>query len=92
VSYTARLCQQRDKQINKYTDAIAEPFLRISPKLNHLLRNKAKQTKAGQWWYKPLIPGLRRQRQVDLCESEASLVYRGSSRTARAIKTKQNKF
>ena len=54
-------------------------------------------TLAGQWWYMPLIPGLRRQRQVDLCESEASLVYRGSSRTARATqgnpvsKTKQNK-
>ena len=46
-----------------------------------------------------LIPALRRQRQVDLCELEASLVYRVSSRTARAIqrnpvlkkKTKQNK-
>ena len=32
----------------------------------------------------PLIPALRRQRQVDLCEFEASLVYRVSSRTARA--------
>ena len=31
-----------------------------------------------------LIPGLWRQRQVDLCEFEASLVYRLSSRTARA--------
>ena len=31
----------------------------------------------------PLIPALRRQRQrqVDLCEFEASLVYRVSSRT-----------
>jgi hypothetical protein len=27
---------------------------------------------------------LRRQRQADLCEFEASLVYRASSRTARA--------
>jgi hypothetical protein len=32
----------------------------------------------------PLISVLRRQRQVDLCEFEASLVYRLSSRTARA--------
>ena len=32
----------------------------------------------------PLIPALGRQRQVDLCESENSLVYRVSSRTARA--------
>ena len=29
----------------------------------------------------PLIPALWRQRQVDLCEFEASLVYRASSRT-----------
>jgi hypothetical protein len=40
---------------------------------------------------------LRRQRQVDVCELEASLVYRINSRTARATqknnnnKTKQNK-
>ena len=33
----------------------------------------------------PLIPALERQKQVDLCESEASMVYRASSRTARAI-------
>jgi hypothetical protein len=32
----------------------------------------------------PLIPTLGRQRQVDLCELEASLVYRVSSRVARA--------
>ena len=37
-----------------------------------------------------LSPGLRRQWQVDLCESEASLVYRASSRTARA--TQRNPF
>jgi hypothetical protein len=47
-----------------------------------------------------LIPALWRQRQADLCEFEASLVYQISSRTARATqrtpvskqnKTKQNK-
>ena len=32
----------------------------------------------------PLIPALRRQRQEDLCEFEAKLIYRVSSRTARA--------
>jgi hypothetical protein len=32
----------------------------------------------------PLIPALRRQRQVNLCEFKVSLVYRVSSRTARA--------
>jgi hypothetical protein len=31
------------------------------------------------------MPALRRQRQVNHCELEASLVYRVSSRTARAI-------
>ena len=33
----------------------------------------------------PLIPVLGRQRQVDLCDLEASLVYKASSRTARTI-------
>ena len=33
----------------------------------------------------PLIPTLREQRQVDLCEFEASLDYKMSSRTARAV-------
>ena len=36
----------------------------------------------------PLIPALGRQRQIDLCEFEASLVYKASSRTARAVTTK----
>ena len=31
----------------------------------------------------PLIPALRRQRQVNLCELKDSLVYRVISRTAR---------
>ena len=31
---------------------------------------------AGWWWHTPLIPALGRQRQVDLCEFEASLVYK----------------
>ena len=31
----------------------------------------------------PLIPALKRQRQVNLLKFEASLVYRVSSRTAR---------
>jgi hypothetical protein len=35
------------------------------------------------WWRTPLIPALGRQRQV-ISEFEASLVYRVSSRTARA--------
>jgi hypothetical protein len=44
----------------------------------------------------PLIPALRKQRWVDSCEFEASLVYRVSSRTARStqrnlVERKQNK-
>jgi hypothetical protein len=36
------------------------------------------------WWHTPLIPALGRQRQA-ISEFEASLVYKVSSRTARAI-------
>ena len=32
--------------------------------------------RAGHWWHMLLIPALRRQRQVDLCEFEAKLVYK----------------
>jgi hypothetical protein len=39
---------------------------------------------SGQWWRTPLIPALGRQRQAWISEFEASLVYRVSSRTARA--------
>ena len=34
----------------------------------------------------PVIPALGRQRQADLCEFKASLIYSVSSRTARATK------
>ena len=33
----------------------------------------------------PLFPALGRQRQVDPCEFEANLVYKASSRTAKAV-------
>jgi hypothetical protein len=39
---------------------------------------------AGWWWCTPLIATCGRQRQADLWAFEASLVYRMSSRTARA--------
>ena len=38
-----------------------------------------------KWVVVPLITELGRQRQVDLCEFETSLVYRARSRTARAV-------
>lgn len=46
-----------------------------------------KNRKARQWWHKPLIPALERQRpdRSDLCKFEASLVYWVSSRTARTV-------
>ena len=43
------------------------------------------QMSAGRWWRTPLFPALGRQRQADLCEFEASLVYRASSRTTWAV-------
>ena len=47
------------------------------------------------WWRTPLIPAPRKQRQMDVCEFEASLFYRVSSRTAkntyRDAVSKQNK-
>jgi hypothetical protein len=44
----------------------------------------------------PLVPTLRKQRQADLCEFQASMVYRVSSKTARVtqwdpVSKKQNK-
>jgi hypothetical protein len=41
---------------------------------------------ARQWWLMTLILALGRQSQADLCELEVSLVYKVSSRTARATK------
>ena len=36
------------------------------------------------WWLLPVILALERQRQADFCEFKASLVYRVSSRIAKA--------
>lgn len=35
------------------------------------------------WWFTPLMPALRRKRQVELCEFKANLVYIVNSREAR---------
>ena len=37
------------------------------------------------WWHTHLISALRRQKQVGFCEFKASLLYRVSSKTAKAI-------
>ena len=42
--------------------------------------------RVGWWWLTPLIPAFGRQSQTDLCEFEASLVFRVSSRTTRATR------
>jgi hypothetical protein len=39
---------------------------------------------AKRLWHTSLIPALGRQRQAELCELEASLIYRVISKTARA--------
>jgi hypothetical protein len=46
-------------------------------------KKKKKAVLSQVWWCTPLIPALGRQRQA-ISEFEASLVYRVSSRTARA--------
>lgn len=38
---------------------------------------------AARWWRTPLNPALRTQRQGDVCEFKASLVYIVSSRPSR---------
>jgi hypothetical protein len=45
------------------------------------LKKKKAFTLGSEWWY-AFNPST--QQQAELCEFEASLVYRGSSRTARA--------
>jgi hypothetical protein len=56
------------------------------------VRNK----QARRWWRTPLIPALGKHRGRRISELEASLVYRASSRTARAtqknpVSKKKNK-
>jgi hypothetical protein len=43
-----------------------------------------KYIKCWAWWHMPLVLALRRQKQMDLCEFQAILVYKGSSRVVRA--------
>ena len=69
------------------------------PRVMRLCQTKQKTNTSGAWWWHtPLVPALRRQRQENLCEFEASLAYKASSRTARTTQknpvsktNKQNK-
>ena len=54
-----------------------------SDEFNYRKKNKVKKILAGRWWHIPLIPALGSQKQVDLCEFKASLIYRTSSRISR---------
>jgi hypothetical protein len=59
------------------------PWANLS--LDIILKMHLKIIEPGQvWWCMPSISALMRQRQVVLCEFETSLVYKASSRTARA--------
>ena len=54
-------------------------IMEINVEVLYKLKNRSRQ-----WWCTPLIPALRRQRPVNLWEFESSLVYKVSSRLARA--------
>jgi hypothetical protein len=89
--------KKQKKQNIKYKTKIIPPnkqrnkqqvLVRIQSNLTHCCwvandcNNSARWfLSARQWWHTPLIPALGRQ----ISEFEASLVYRVSSRTARAI-------
>jgi hypothetical protein len=45
--------------------------------------NKENMYFSQVYWCTPLIPALRGQRQADLCEFKASLIYLMNSRTLR---------
>ena len=50
----------------------------------HCLGGLQNRHKTFWWWHMPLNPPSGRQKQVDLCQLEARVFYKVSSRTARA--------
>ncbi|EGW05469.1 hypothetical protein I79_010035 [Cricetulus griseus] len=49
-----------------------------------------KKPRSGRWWSTPLITALRRQRQVDLWEFKANLVYRSECQDRLSKTTQRN--
>lgn len=41
----------------------------------HTYKYMQKRRRGGAWWHTLLIPALKTERQVDLCEFSSSLVY-----------------
>jgi hypothetical protein len=72
----------REYQASQACNDLAEPCHKKQKKKS-LRQEIETRTQSKGWWRTPLIPALWKQRQADLCEFEASLIYRVSSRTAR---------
>jgi hypothetical protein len=95
---THQIAPKDDTLTDRQTDRQTDTNTHTQLKNLSLYLKKKKKNKAGRWWPTPLITALGRQRQA-ISEFEASLVYKVSSRTARATqrnpvsknKTKQNK-
>jgi hypothetical protein len=89
----AWLKKQTNKQTNKQTKTIdfaTEIFSYVRKYGGRSIsgvfgKSLRKYLSAGWWWHTSLIPACKKQRQVILYEFEASLVYRASFRTVRAV-------
>ena len=75
------LSEWRGFSLEKIFKLSEDPLTPFSTLNQYICGNVKVSRIAGWWWHTPLIPGLGRQRQVDLCEFKVSLVYRVSSRT-----------